>query len=87
VCGECFKRFGRKDNMRQHMTTHAIQPGADRRNSGGHNRLSTGKRRKSYGPETADGELPPVPEPSGMDLLAAAAAAAEYPAVDELTLR
>jgi Zinc finger, C2H2 type len=83
VCGECFKRFGRKDNMRQHMTTHAAHGSvAHERGSG-----ST-KRRKSYGPagDVPDGGLPPVPEPSGMDLLAAAAAAAAYPAVGELTL-
>jgi hypothetical protein len=89
VCGECFKRFGRKDNMRQHMTTHAAQGGVHRRNSAGDRSSSSSKRRKSHGPagDMPDVGLPPVLEPSGMDLLAAAAAAAEYPAVDELTLR
>jgi uncharacterized Zn-finger protein len=101
VCGECFKRFGRRDNMRQHMTTHAAVlnasgSGSNSNSSSGNIRSSNSKRRKSYGPScevTSEGGLAPVLEPSGerqpsaMDLLAAAAAAAEFPAVGDLTLR
>jgi hypothetical protein len=75
ICIECHKRFGRRDNMKQHMTTHKRRKGGEPLTLSRDDSPVAGSLPARSSLQSQRPALATMRQPSAMDLLAAAAAA------------